>query len=384
MLDICYEPSEKLLFDIIQERCLMRCDKDHNIIPESSRDRRNFIKSFAAGAAGLAASGPLFSGITRALPAVPERSDVAFTTGTDRREMMAQVLKPFEKEIREGMRGRQVVLKVNLVGPDLLSGVHVDAVRGVLDVIAPLYGKRIIVGDSTGRTYPGPMGTWKHFDIHKYLSLPDEYNVKLLDLNDRPSSLHWIVGQNCRPQAVRIIDTFLDPDVYLISLTRLKTHGDVVATLSTKNIMMGAPISHYKQKKAAGRNEKSFMHSGGVKNINFNIFLLAQKIRPQLSIVDGLVGMEGNGPTLGTSVEHGIALAGLDMLAVDRIGVELMGIDFDDVGYLTYCAQAGLGQSDISKIRILGPGISSHVRKYKLHENIEWQLTWKDGLAIDR
>ena len=109
----------------------------------------------------------------------------------------------------------------------------------------------------------------------------------------------WIVDGNAHPLAVNIIDTFLDPHNYIISLTRLKTHSDVVATLSVKNIVMGSPVSHYKQIKAEGRNEKSFMHSGGFKNIHFNIFLIAQHARPQLSILDGLEGMEGNGPDFG-------------------------------------------------------------------------------------
>lgn len=72
------------------------------------------------------------------------------------------------------------------------------------------------------------------------------------------------------------------------------------------------------------------------------------------------------------------------MIAVDRLCTELMGIDFNDVGYLTYCAQAGMGQSDLSKIAVIGPVISNHIIRYKLHENIEQQMTWKEGMVIDK
>ena len=352
-------------------------------ILEMSGDRRSFIGTIATGTAGMASTSWLFPTRTHALPVEPVPAKVSFVTGSNRRDMMHRVLEPLEKEIREGIRGKQVIIKANLVGPDKLCAAHVDAVRGVLDFLKPFYKKRVIVGDSTGRTYPGPMGTWKHFEIHGYLNLPKEYKVKLVDFNDMPTKVLWIIDRDFHPLGINIIDTFLDSRNYIISLTRPKTHGDVIATLSVKNIVMGSPVSHYRQRSAKGRNEKSFMHSGGFKNINFNIFLVSRHVRSQLSVIDGLVGMEGNGPTLGTAVEHGIALAGTDGIAVDRVALELMGIHFDDVGYLTYCAKAGMGQSDLGKIAIIGPDIRNHIIHYKLHENIEKQLTWKEGLVFD-
>ncbi len=349
-------------------------------ILEMSRDRREFMKRAVCCAAGLLCTPPSTAGAA----GIPDESTVSFVTGADRRQMMLDVLEPLRDEIAEGIRGRQVVIKANLVGPDPLCAAHADAVRGVLDFLTPICRNKIVVGDSTGRTYPGPMGTWKHFELHGYLDLPKEYNCQLLDLNDRPTRTLWIVERGPRPRPVNIIDTFLDPGVYLISLCRLKTHSDVVATLSVKNTVMGSPVSHYRQRSAEGRNEKSFMHSGGIKNINFNIFLVAQQVMPSLSVIDGLVGMEGNGPTKGTAVEHGIALAGTDAVAVDTVGMTCMGIDTRDVGYLSYCADAGLGRGDLSNIRVPGHDPRDHVIPYRLHDNIEKQMTWKEGLAIDR
>lgn len=351
---------------------------------EMSRDRRSFMKKITIGAAGLALGSQIVPDISNAQNVIPGRSDVSFITGTDRREMMYQVLKPLEKEIKQGIQNKQVIIKANLVGPDKLCAPHVDALRGVLDFLTPIYKKRILVGDSTGRQYPGPLSTFKHFEIHNYLTLPKEYNVKLVDLNDEPYTTMWIVDNQFHPFGINIINTFHDPDNYMISLTRLKTHDTVVVTLSVKNMVMGSPVNHYKRKAAAGRNEKSYMHNGGPKGINFSMFLIAKKVRPQLSIIDGLVGMEGNGPTQGTAVEHGVALASTDMLSIDRIGVKLMGVNYDDIGYLNYCATAGMGQDDLSKIRIIGDdNPDDHIIQYKLHKNIEEQLKWKEGLVLD-
>lgn len=308
---------------------------------------------------------------------------VSFVTGSDRRDMITRTLEPFREEIREGIRGRQVVVKANLVGPDPLCATHVDAVRAVLGFLKPLDRRKVVVGDSTGRIYPGPVGTRRHFEIHGYRDLPSEFRVELADLNDRPTETLWILGEKTRPRPVEIIETFLDPSVYLISVTRPKTHGDVVATLSVKNLVMGSPVSHYRQAAAEGRNEKVFMHEGGFKNVHFNIFTVARRIRPGLCIIDGLVGMEGNGPTAGTAVEHGIALAGTDMVAVDRTALDLMGIPMEDVGYLSYCARAGLGQGDPAHIRVIGPDPLAHIRKYRLHDNITRQMAWKEGFEAD-
>ena len=63
--------------------------------------------------------------------------------------------------------------------------------------------------------------------------------------------------------------------------------------------------------------------------------------------------------------------------AADRIGCQLMGVDFGDVGYLTYSANAGIGQGDLSKIDIIGPDPAKYVKKYKMHERFEGMLEWK-------
>jgi uncharacterized protein (DUF362 family) len=130
------------------------------------------------------------------------------------------------------------------------------------------------------------------------------------------------------------------------------------------------------------QDEKAKMHEGagkdGIKGINFNMFLLAQRIRPDLAVIDGFEGMEGKGPNNGTPVDHRVALAGPDVVAVDRIGLELMGISYEDVGYLQWCSAAGVGQGDRAKIDIIGPDPSRYAKKYRLHDNIEWQLKWKE------
>jgi uncharacterized protein (DUF362 family) len=173
----------------------------------------------------------------------------------------------------------------------------------------------------------------------------------------------------------------LDRDSYIISAAMLKTHDRIVATLSLKNIVVGAPVKDegFRWGRACKRgatNQKPIVHGRGFYGINYNLFSLAKQLRPDLAVIDGFQGMEGNGPCQGTPVDHRVCVVSPDWLAADRVGIELMGIDFAQVGYLSYCAAAGLGQGDLGKIEILGEPVARHVRKYKLHQRVDQQLRW--------
>ncbi len=108
---------------------------------------------------------------------------------------------------------------------------------------------------------------------------------------------------------------------------------------------------------------------------------MAKLLHPDLSVIEGFEGMEGNGPNWGTPVDHRVCVAGTDWLASDRVAIELMGIDFANVGYLNYCADAGMGEGDLAKIEIIGEQIKDHIKSYKLNDNIEKQLIWKQPLG---
>ena len=104
------------------------------------------------------------------------------------------------------------------------------------------------------------------------------------------------------------------------------------------------------------------------------------RINPALTLVDGIVGMEGEGPVYGTEVKTKVAIASLDPLAADRIALEIMRIDPKNVGYLVYCEKEGLGEYNLSKIEILGNKLNDCIyhRRFKLHSTIKEQLGWKE------
>lgn len=270
------------------------------------------------------------------------RSRVAFTTGTDRHSMIFEVMKPFEQQIREGMKGKKLVIKPNMVSTSKpLCATHVDALRGLIEFVKPLYSGQIIIAEASA-SGDSMLG----FKNYGFLDLQKEYDLKFVDLNQSSGSPLWILDQDLHPDKIQIADMFLDPQNYFISISRLKTHNAAVMTAGTKNMVMAAPLNIASINGSQQMRYKRRMHAGGPRWLNYNMFLVAQQVRPNFTVIDGVEGMQGNGPVDGFPVDHRIALAGDDVLAVDSLCAKLMGIPIEDIGYLNYCAAGGLGIID--------------------------------------
>ncbi len=67
------------------------------------------------------------------------------------------------------------------------------------------------------------------------------------------------------------------------------------------------------------------------------------------AVIDVLEVIKGNDPNNGTKFDNGVAFASADFIVADRMGCQIMGVDFGNVVYLTYCENAGIGQGDLSK-----------------------------------
>ena len=314
-------------------------------------------------------------------------SEVALTTGSNRADMVFRALQPFSKEIVAAVGRKRVVLKPNIVNTNIqLASTHVDTLEGILEFFKSV-GRtdNIIIAESAanGPTFDG----YRNFG---YMRLAGKYNVKLVDLDQDATDIVYVFDEkDFRPHPVRIAHTMLDPDSFIVSVARMKTHDRVFATLSLKNIVVGSPVkdagfSFSPSRKKGSSSDKPIMHGSGFRGLNYNLYTMSHQLHPHLAIIDGYDGMEGNGPNDGTPVDHRICLAGLDWLATDRIGIELMGIDYNNVGYLNFCNQTGPGTADLEKIRIVGESINDHRRSYRLSDNFKDQLVWKTPLSENR
>jgi len=349
----------------------------------STCSRRSFIKTSVAGGFAATIISPYKSfesfGVQEQFA-----TEVSVTTGDNRADMAFRALKPFSKQIAQAIGRRRVVLKPNNVSIDIpLCATHVDTLDGILEFMKSI-GKadQCIIAESAagGATMDG-------FSNYGYMKLLNKYPVKLVDLDaEKIETLYVFDEKDFKPHAVRVSAVLLDKDSYVVSVARMKTHDRVVATLSLKNIVLGAPIkdkgfSWSPSRKQGTVNDKPIVHGGGYRGLNYNLYALSQQLHPHLAVIDGFEGMEGNGPNRGTPVDHRVCVASTDWFAADRVGIELMGIDFAKVGYLNYCAQAGPGTADIAKIKIIGEPLANHVKQYRLSDNIEKQLVWMNPVS---
>jgi uncharacterized protein (DUF362 family) len=309
-------------------------------------------------------------------PALAKRSTVAIVSGDNRRKMIYESLLAIDDQIRPLLeKKKSVVIKPNNVSTtSQLASTHPDVFRAILDYLAPRFkGPVSIAESSAGNTLEG-------FENFKYGAVAAEYksqNVTLVDLNEEGKYIVLpLIDFDIHVVPVRLAARLFDPDAFVISAGILKTHNMAVASLSVKNMVLGAPL-HYGPRESSRWNDKRRYHVG-IRQGLYNIFLTAQKMQPYwgATVIDGYEGMEGNGPMQGTPVPSRIAIASTDLVAADRVGVECMGVDPNWVGYLKYCGEAGIGQWDIEKIDIKGPAIADVRKKYRLHSDIERQLKW--------
>ncbi len=212
--------------------------------------RRNFFHLAGAGALVGAAGEFRLNAQQQYPPAVPatpifpyaDRAPVSLVKGDNRRKNVLDALVGVDREVRPAMaRKKYVLIKVNNVNTDKqLAATHVDALRGILDYVAPRFKGPVVIAEaSSGDTLVG-------FDHYKYADVIPEYkrlNIKLVDLNrEQKYEVFPIVDANIRPIPVRLATRLQDPDAYIISAAMLKTHDSVVATGSVKNMVMGSPI----------------------------------------------------------------------------------------------------------------------------------------------
>ncbi len=343
--------------------------------------RRDFLRTSLLGGLAVAVA-PRFASFVHAADAsaTPKpTSRVALFHGDDRADIAFRALKVHEPEIRRAIGSRRVVIKPNNVAIDnQLCATHAGCMEGILEFLKSI-GKldSVVIAESAAN---GP--TLDGFENYHYTDLAKKYSVKLIDLDGQEVERVQVFDEkDFRPHPVRMSKLLLDRNNFIISAAKMKTHDRIVATLSLKNIVLAAPIKDPGFRwgggaKPGAKNDKPIVHGNSFRALNYNLFDLSRRLHPHLSVIDGYDGMEGNGPVGGTLVEHRVCVVSPDWLAADRVALELMGIDYAKVGYLNYCAQAGLGEGDLQKIEVVGEPIARHIRPYKLAGNIDKQLIW--------
>src|SRR5262245_61380358 len=216
---------------------------------------------------------------------------------------------------------RSAFLKPNIVRPgkpDTAMITHPSVVEAMVNVLRRRGVTRISVGEASSVG----VNVEESFRVSGYAALCRRIGVPLLNLNEvERRELRWIYGR------LRLPRVALESDLY-INCAKMKTHFHTTVTLGVKN-----------QKGLLLPEDKQFDHLEV--RLHPALAEYARLARPHLTLVDGIVGMEGEGPTKGKPKATGVLALGTDIYETDFSCARFMGVDPMQVRHLAYAVERG-------------------------------------------
>ena len=280
------------------------------------------------------------------------------------------------KVFQEDPTDLSVLLKVNtgFKGP-AASGLctHPEVVRGLVRFFKERKTRKIYVGDSSIVGVDSvealkSAGIW---------AVCQEEGVECLNLDDSgmreqeipdPVMISRLKMSNLPFQVDRVI-----------SVPVMKTHMYAGVTLSIKN-MKGCLFQKDKTRLHRINQAPPDIHKG--KCLDYGIADLMKVCYPDYVVTDGVVAMEGFGPSGGTPVELGVVLASRDALSADLTAIRLMGMAAEDVPHLNLVReQRGLHLEDI---HVYPEDYLKWARRFRLASEQDLMLNYPNPKVVDR
>ncbi len=237
--------------------------------------------------------------------------------------------------LKHYISGRKVYLKPNLCDRremDFCVNTHPEVLKGVVEALRKFTDDLTIVeSDSGGGTLDEKLAGLK--EVNKVSS---ELRIPIVNLS-QVETTEIQEGD----LGLRLPSILLDPSATIVNLAKIKTNGYVKISCALKN-MFGL----------LSTKKKSRYH----KRLDRTISLINRHIRSGLVIVDGIVGMEGNGPLVGMPRRLNLIMVGEDPVSIDAVCCYMMGVDPYEVAHLRFTQEAGIGQIDLRRINIDSDG----------------------------
>jgi uncharacterized protein (DUF362 family) len=257
---------------------------------------------------------------------------------------------------RKRIRDKTILLKPNLVEPAAESphiNTHPAFVQAVAEVFRRLDAEDVFVAEGQGHC----RDTAYVLEQSGFEPMLDESALKFVDLNHDEIYTQTNAFGKTRlpklylPQSLRRAD-------WIVSLPKMKTHHWTGVTLSMKNLFGVMPGLAYGW-------PKNVLHHAG---INESILDINAAVRPHLAIVDGIVGMEGDGPIMGTPKSAHVVVMGANLPAVDATTARLMGFDPWRIEYLRG-ASGKLGPIQERHIEQRGETLATCTQRFMLPDH---------------
>jgi uncharacterized protein (DUF362 family) len=166
-----------------------------------------------------------------------------------------------------------------------------------------------------------------------------------------------------------------------ISVAIAKTHDVCVVTLALKNMIMGTIHKPDRVKMHGFKSHAERTLPAEAQTLNINLIRLARFLAPDIAVVDGTRGLQGNGPGGEDGVDLGVAAASVDVFAADAVIAKAMGFEPMELGLLQYGHQLGMGVADLAEIEVLATKIEAVRKAFKPHESTHLQMQWHEPRA---
>ncbi len=319
----------------------------------SDLSRRDFLKALPLAAAAATACGP--SEFRAADFSRLAMSPVALLPASYEADL-ADVVGRGLDILGVDVRGKRVFLKPNLVEyeTDKAINTHPLVVAGAASAFLSRGAQQVIVGEGPGhrRDMEYLLAGTGMIDVLRDLRLT------FADLNHDDVREVALKSHFTRLQTLWLPATLLDADI-VVSMPKLKTHHWAGMTASMKNLFGTVPGAVYGW-------PKNLLHVHGIEQ---SIVDLTATIHPALSIVDGIVGMEGDGPIMGRPRPVGVIAMGTDLPAVDATCARLIGLDPTKMPYLSVAGQF-IGNIDTTRIEQRGERLERFQTSFDIIEPI--------------
>jgi uncharacterized protein (DUF362 family)/Pyruvate/2-oxoacid:ferredoxin oxidoreductase delta subunit len=251
--------------------------------------------------------------------------------------------------------GQVILLKPNLLGawpPERAATTHPEVVRAVIRWIKQYNPKKIYLSDSSGTAKMGV--TENAMKISGLKAVCEEEGVEGIPFEKTERKIYQVPN----PLELEEITSskLLEEVDLIINLPKIKTHGQCLLTCCIKN-MFGTLL--------LGNKAKTHARSARIERFSAALADIYSVSKPNLTIVDGYLCQEGQGPSAGDVVKMDVILAGYDPVALDTVVCEITGINPKDVIHLKMSEKKGLGTMDLENIKIIGNSTKEVYRKFK-------------------
>jgi uncharacterized protein (DUF362 family) len=257
----------------------------------------------------------------------------------------------------EELKGKRILLKPNLVETSAGAphiNTHPLVLRGAIEAFLRLGANSVIVAEGPGHR----RDTLAVYEESGLADVLTEDRISFRDLNYITGSAVQNLGRQSALRTLTFPSLFKEVD-WIVSVAKMKTHHWAGVTLSMKNLFGVMPGIYYGW-------PKNVLHHAGIEN---SILDINATLKPHFAIVDGIVGMQGDGPIMGDPKKAGVLVMGRNLAAVDATCCRIMGIDPYKVSYLER-ADNWLGPISDSSIEQRGETIKSVRTNFELLDTI--------------